>query len=233
MLPAARVDCQCTQHRRSLLASIALNSVARSRLPVHPTLAHSAGLRGTLPESIANTPTTGAVCWTPLHSTPSLHCILLDSIVLNTSGLHNHTSHCITHCWTPLYWTLADSFILDTSGLHNHTSALMHSIATWNTLTYGIVSHCTIYTMTIASTLPSFFSILSIADSLPSPSPSPPPSIFSHQEEPQYTRRCLGCLQQLLWWQWTIRDDDFGRWYTYVCCIIVPQLALANMMYLV
>ncbi|KAF8431627.1 hypothetical protein L210DRAFT_2909688 [Boletus edulis BED1] len=50
---------------------------------------------------------------------------------------------------------------------------------------------------------------------LPSPSPSLPLSVFFQQEEPLYTRRCLGCAYPLIWCRWMIRDNDFGRWYTF------------------
>lgn len=52
---------------------------------------------------------------------------------------------------------------------------------------------------------------------LPSPSLSPPPSIFRLQNKPQYMCNCIGCLQPLIWHCWTlIRDEDYGRWYTTV-----------------
>ena len=61
-----------------------------------------------------------------------------------------------------------------------------------------------------------------VSSHLPSPSPSPPPSILFLQEEPLYTRRCLGCAQLLIWCRWMICDDDFGQWYTFVSFLHLP-----------
>lgn len=69
---------------------------------------------------------------------------------------------------------------------------------------------------------PSYLSAhnVTVSNYLPSPPPSPPPSILFLQDEPQYTRHCLNCSQQLLWCRWMVRDDDLGRWYTWVSCHI-------------